>query len=270
MDGLFLIAGDLLQPGEDLVYGSAEPPAKVVNAAIAPVQSQQVGLHDVAHVDEVPFLLAASVDHRLLAPEHLAGEDGHHPRLAVGVLARAVDVGIAQDGVAQAVVDAVEVEVVLHEVLAGPVGVEGVDGVSLVGGEVLRLAVDGPARGGIDELLHPIFSAQFQEVEGADDVNLGVEDGLLHGFAHVRPRRLMVNDLRALGGEDLLQALGVADVEVIEPGPRIDVFALPRGEIVHHGHLVAPLDQSIHHVRADKARPSGNQNFHRRLLRFSR
>jgi len=76
--------------------------------------------------------------------------DGDYAGLPEGILPGTVHIWEAQNGVVQAIVGAIQVQVVLHLVLAGAVGIQWVDGMVFVGGQILRFAVDGSAGGSID------------------------------------------------------------------------------------------------------------------------
>ncbi len=64
----------------------------------------------------------------------MPAEDGHDTGLTKRVLARAIDVGIAQDRVPESVVLIVQVEVMFYGMLADPIRAYGVERVVLVAG----------------------------------------------------------------------------------------------------------------------------------------
>ena len=69
--------------------------------------------------------MAVAVDDGLLLPfvvQHHAGEDGDDAGFAVGILAGAIDVGVAQDGVVQAVGALEELQVEFADALGEGVG----------------------------------------------------------------------------------------------------------------------------------------------------
>src|SRR5690606_34641694 len=71
-----------------VVRGAGGPEARVGHG--------EVRLHHVGDEDVVARLLPVAEDGERRALQELRGEDGHHARLAVRVLARAVDVGVAE------------------------------------------------------------------------------------------------------------------------------------------------------------------------------
>ena len=77
------------------------------------LERQQVRAHDVADEDVVARLLAVAVHGDGLAAQHLPAEDRDDAGLAVRVLARAVDVGVAQRDEREAVLGLEEVAVEL-------------------------------------------------------------------------------------------------------------------------------------------------------------
>ena len=75
---------------------------------------------------------------------------------------------------------AIDVQVMLDDVLTNPVLADGVNGVVLVAGQVFGLAVDGAAGGDVDDLLDAVGTAQLQQVDRALDVDVGVEERVGH------------------------------------------------------------------------------------------
>jgi len=57
---------------------------------------QHIDLYHVTHIDVVPQLLSISKYLGPLSLKDLSGKDGDYPCLSAGVLARSVDVSIAQ------------------------------------------------------------------------------------------------------------------------------------------------------------------------------
>ena len=98
---------------------------------------------------------AVAEDLRPSAVEQLAAEDRDHPGLAERVLARAVDVAVAQRDGRQPVQAGEQRAVVLGAELGQAVGRPGRDRVVLRGGEDLALAVDRAAGGGVDQRRTP-------------------------------------------------------------------------------------------------------------------
>ncbi len=77
---------------------------------------------------------------------------------------------------------------------------------------------------------------RLEDVQGADDVHVGVELGPLDRHADVSLRRQVEADLGAHLVED---SPGVgADVALVDVHALRDVLALPSGEVVEHVHLV--------------------------------
>src|SRR5918997_849501 len=54
-----------------------------------------------------------------------------------------------------------------------------------------------------------------------------------------------------------------ADIRLVEASPYRDVLSFSAGEIVHYGHLMAPLEQAVGHVRAHEPGAAGEQDPHR-------
>ena len=116
--------------------------ADVERAARLRLRGLQVGLHDVADVHVVARLEAVAEHRRAPALEQLAAEDRDHAGLAERVLARAVDVAVAQRDGRDAVQAAEQLAVALGRELRLPVGGLGRDRVVLGRREDAPLAVD--------------------------------------------------------------------------------------------------------------------------------
>ena len=105
-------------------------------------------------------LLACPVDGDGLALEHPAGEDRDHaPLLGVEVLARAVDVGVAQHRVVDPEGAPEGAEVLLESQLAGAVRRQRSHRVVLVRGHDVGLAVQRATGRAEDDLAHAVVGA---------------------------------------------------------------------------------------------------------------
>src|SRR5215203_5660955 len=100
--------GQLTEIAKQLVDISLTPGANVNGARVVGLQCDQVGASHIANKDIVSRLLAITVDDRLLASQQSEGENSHHTRLAMGVLARSVDIGIAQRNVRNTIFNIIE------------------------------------------------------------------------------------------------------------------------------------------------------------------
>ena len=119
------------------------------------------------------------------ALEQLAAEDRDHAGLAQRVLARPVDVAVAERDGREAVQAREQGAVVLGAELREAVGRLGRDRVVLRGRDDLALAVDGAAGGGVDDAAHAGRRGGAQHVDRALDVHARVERGVGHRPAHV-------------------------------------------------------------------------------------
>ena len=131
----------VLESREDLVHRDPPAGADVQRLAIARGERQHVRASDVANIDVVLLLLAVAINGALFPGEQQAGEDGADSRLAVGVLARTVGVGVAQDCVVQPVRAVVEVQVDLPDALRGAIRRKRPDGVRFRHGHEVWLAI---------------------------------------------------------------------------------------------------------------------------------
>ena len=112
---------------EDLVDRGGLSRAHVENAPGAVLQGGEAGVDGIGHIEEVPGLRAVPVDPDFLILEHGLGEDGHDAGFPLGVLARAIDVGEAQDGAGKVVGLPVQGQMLFDGQLVGGVVVLWVD-----------------------------------------------------------------------------------------------------------------------------------------------
>ncbi len=220
----------------------------------------QEGAHDVAHVDVVARLEAVAEDLGALAVEQAAAEDGHHAGLAVRVLARAVDVAQAQHRGLVAVEAPVQVAVALAGHLAHAVVRERA-GLGRLGArhrQALVLAVAGAAGGGEDD--PGAHGARgLEHVDRADDVDVRVVAGVLHGLAHVGLGGQVEDRAHARVAGDGRQLVGRADVGLVELRLARDADLLAVGEVVDDVARPAVGDHRVGQVRADEAGSTGDE-----------
>jgi tetratricopeptide (TPR) repeat protein len=240
----------------------------VERAAGGGIRGAQVGVHHVAHEHVVAGLQAVAEDRRRSALEQLAAEDGDHARLAERVLARPVDVAVAQRDRAEPVHAREQVAVALGAELRLAVGGLGRHRVVLGGGDAPPLAVDGAAGGGVHHAPGAASPRALQDVDRALHVHSRVERRVGHRAAHVDLRG-QVEDHLGLGARaEVGHRVGVADVELGQLGALLqrhrEVLAPAGGDVVEHGHLVAPGEQRVDQVGADEAGSAGDQRAHRR------
>src|SRR5207302_9401753 len=74
-------------------------------------------------------------------------------------------------------------------------------------------------------------------------------------------RRVVRHDRWPLPAEDPLQP-PPANVAPVEPGGAVDMPPLARGQVVDDHDFIAFLDEPVHDVRPDEARPARYQNLH--------
>ena len=191
------------------------------------------------------------------ALEQLAEEDRHHPGLPVRVLPRAVHVAVAEDQVAGAVEAVLELQVVLAAELADPVRGHRGAGRRLRRGDGVDLAVDGAAGGRED---HPSAGAagRGQHLDRPPHVDVRVETGILDRHPHVGLSGQVQDRLRPELVDERSQAVGVADVQLVELGARRHPLPPARCEVVDDGDAVAAIKQPVGDVRADEPGSAGD------------
>ncbi len=135
---------------------------------------------------------------------------------------------------------------------------------------LLVLAVDGRGRAE-DELPHAARAREFEQVDRAVDVGLGVERRLRERGPDARARRQMHDHVNRLFAERACERRAVADVRLDEsercaPHVRLDVRALDGRivevvEVVHDRHAPSALaKQPLDQMRADKTRAARDKD----------
>src|SRR5882672_12437414 len=89
-------AGQMTQRAKQLIHRGFVTSTDVERAAISHLQGGQVSLSNISDKHIITGLLPIAIDHRLFARQQTLRKDGHYPRLAMGVLARAVDISVPQ------------------------------------------------------------------------------------------------------------------------------------------------------------------------------
>src|SRR5437879_1361382 len=251
----------LEEEARERVHVGLDAGADVEGPGRGGLEREEVGARHVADVHVVARLLAVTVHRDRFGAEHPPREDGDHARLSVRVLARAVDVGVAQRHEGELVLGLVEEGVELARPLADAVGGDGVGGMRLGRGECLLLAVGGAAGGHEEDAADVRLARRLEQVDGAEDVDARVEERIGDRAAHVHLRRVEVQH-RGARVADQFAERGIGDVEPVEAGLGVQVLAAAGREVVDDDHLVAGRDVGVDHVRADEARPTRHQYLH--------
>src|SRR5207247_9324026 len=101
------------------------------------------------------------------------------------VLAWPVDVGVAQGDIGDAVLDAIEIQIVLPSPLAHPVGTDGAGRVLLAGRKGFLFAVDRPARRSEDDSFDTGLACAFESIEQPKQGDPRVKEWADHRAAHL-------------------------------------------------------------------------------------
>jgi hypothetical protein len=109
--------------------------------------------------------------------------------------------------------------------------------------EGARLAVNGAAGGGVDDLADAVLDGEGADAGGTAAVDFEVVDGVGLADLDARLCGVVVDDLRAKVGDDPLELAGM-DVDFVQAGGAVDVAAAAGGEVVDDGDLMAGFEVS--------------------------
>ena len=118
----------------------------------------------------------------------------------------------------------------------------------------------GGSGGGKNDLPNAKLRSVLQDVDQAQDIDVGIVDRIVCGDLDAVLSRQVTDNLGPLFSEDLRERR-IADVNLIKDSARVDVFRLASSmlpEIVDDADLMSGLDQGIHNMGANKPGPAGD------------
>ena len=131
-----------------------------------------------------------------------------------------------------------------------------------VGGHDVGLAVERTTRRAEDHLAHAVVHARLEEIETADDVDLGVVGGVCDGLRHLRLGGMVVHQLGPKSRDCFFYLRLVAQVDAVNGSRPIHVADLAGAEVVQDGDLMAGRDVRVDHVGTDEAGSASHQDSH--------
>ena len=242
----------------ELVDVAFDAGADVESTEVRGLRGAQVGGDDVVDVDVVAGLAAVPVDDGVAAVQQTLGEDRHHPRLAVRILPRSVDVGVAQRHELEAVNVGEDGAVALAGQLGGAVRRRRRAPVGLGGRQHIGVAVERATARREHHPADPGAHAGIEHVDGAEHVDPGVEDRVADGATHVDLRGEVEHDIGRHRGDHRRQALA-ADVDMVEGRRGSHLVTTPTRQVVDHAYLRAVREQRVDQRRADEPGASRDQ-----------
>src|SRR5690606_24621126 len=108
------------------------------------------------------------------------------------------------------------------------------------------------ATAGVDQLLHTEGDAKAGDARGAAAIDREVMGRVACAHLHAGLRRMMVYNVRAERGEELIQ-FRRADVERVDWNPGGHVLAAARRKVVHDLDFVAGPEVGLDKMRTDEA-----------------
>ena len=236
----------------------------------------EAGGDDVGDEYVIPRLLTVTEHAERASGPQQPAEDRDDAGLPMRILPRSVDVSEAQRHACEAIQATVEIQVDLAGQLAGPVGRFREARSLLVERQAATrpLAVDRAARRGEDDRRF-VASGGLEHVDGADDVDPGVQAGICHSLSDVHLSGEMKDAVRTEFVDDLVELRRDGDVAFDERSTRlerlVEVLPTPGREVVDDEHLGSTGRQLVGEVGADEAGAAGHESAHlSRHCRFRR
>src|SRR5579862_6220018 len=256
-----LESGQLDERAVDLVHARLRSRSDYVRLARAGFERCQIRGSHILDEDVIARLVAVPIDAHRHAGEELSDENRDDAGFTVGVLARSVDVAVAQRGEIEVASFPKEAKIVLADHLRYTVRRAGILRRRLIDREVLRRPVDGPARCE-DKLLRAGSRRMIENVEQSHDVYLCVVDWIARRNRHGVLRGVMVHDLGLEVGKNSANRF-VPDVHMNQRNAVAHVRApaaavLPEG--IDHEHVVTGRGICLDDVRSDEAGAAGDDN----------
>ena len=272
LNGGNALPGDLFAHLDDFADAVAIPVAEVEEARGAGLEREKMGLGDVDDVDVVAD--AGAVWRGIIGAEDLAflglseGDLEHvgdqvrlHPVMFAEAFAGPGGVEVAEGDELHAVELVIPLEDLLEHQLGLAVGIHRLLRRGLVDGHAVRRA-EGGAGGAEDEFLHPVLLRGVDEVQSARDIVPEILRGVDHRFADQRVRGEVDHGLGRSGlyrGEDVG---AVVEIPLHKNCTRIDSRAVPLGEVVVDGDLMAGIERLLYEDGPDVSGATGDEDLH--------
>ncbi len=223
------------------------------------VESVQIRAYNVPYKDKIPRLLAVPENDRAVPPQEPVDENGHHSGFTVRILAGAIHVGVPQHHRTHLMNRLVVMEIVLYGQLGHAIGTEGVCRMRLWGGIEYLVSINRPPCGSEDNALDPVSARALEQIQGPEDVGIGIMPGMGHGPAKVDVRSLVIDEVEVALLKDGVEGRA-ADVILEKLRPRVQVDHLTRRKAVYNSHVVPCPEICIDDMGSNKPRAATDQN----------
>lgn len=247
MDSLAAELGQNFELVEEGIDVGAPPGADVYRYIVRSIKGEYISASDIPDVDIVTLVPAVPIDDWLLTGQHLVGEDRDHASLAGPILARPVDVAVAQTCEPQPMEALVDPQVLLRRGLTDRVGGHGLKRVLFVDREIFRRTVHRAAGCRINNFPRAVLARGLQQADSAMYIDARIVEWIVDAARHTRLRGLMDDEFGLKSREHRIQ-FTITQVDLREPGGRVEVLSLPGREVVDDHYFVAGIKESIDNV----------------------
>ncbi len=132
----------------------------------------------------------------------------------------------------------------LHRVFGDPIGRFRPNGVGFIYRQRIRFSIDGASCRGEDEPFDIRLYAILEQIDGAENIHLCIEDRLRNGGAHIILRGKVTHRVETPLGEEVGYLLG-ADIEFMKFRFLRHILLLAGAEVVNHHHCILFVQQGI-------------------------
>ena len=247
---------------EKIIDISFNPRAYVIHPRALCFECKNVRADDIFYEHVVARLRSFAVDEWLLPFQHLRGKDGHNAGFSFGILARPIDIRVAQARRRKPVDSSIVEQVRFRREFRNAVRRDGPGGVPFIGREVVLFPVNGTSAGGEQNAPHSRFHCGLEDRQNSDDIHGGVIHRIGNGSPDVHLGRMMIHHIEPSFTEAIPNAVGITEIRFMERRTRVDILLAPRREIVKDRDVVPSLQICIDDVGGNEPCAASNENLH--------
>ena len=229
------------------IHVSLNPSSNIDRASEIDLQGREVGASNIANKNVVASLFAVAINNGLLSRQEPRGKDGNDTSFPMRVLARTINVRIAQGNIRDMILSLVVMQIVLSGPFAHAVGTDWIRRMGFIGRKVFLFTVDRAPGRSKDNLFDSGFSRPFEQVQHSHDIDSGIKKGIGYRAPHIHLCGMMIQNLNFLA-DDQLSYGRVLDISLHEVSFRVHILSCTTRQIINNTHIVASVDIGINNM----------------------